>query len=92
MKEEGKEPTVIHCQYDNLIADPVGEIERIYKDLGREFTPEFSERIKQYMEESKEKRKNKKIPYSHSLDGTGLSREEIELEFKPVLDVYHLDK
>lgn len=92
MKEEAKEPTVIHCQYDNLIADPIGEIERIYKDLGREFTPEFSERITKYMEVSKEKRKTKTVKYSHSLEGTGLSRDEIENEFKPVLEAYHLNK
>lgn len=45
-------------RYEDLEKDPIGEIERIYKELGLAFTSEHEKSIKEFMEAKKNYRKN----------------------------------
>lgn len=37
-------------RYEDLVADPVGEVKRIYAELGLDFTPQFEADLKAYLE------------------------------------------
>ena len=45
-------------KYEDLEANPVKELKRLYKELNFEFTTEFEARINQFMEEKKNYKKN----------------------------------
>lgn len=42
--------TAARMRYEDLIADPVGEVRRVYAELGLEFTREFAVRLGTYLE------------------------------------------
>jgi len=47
---------LIYCMYDNLIKNPINTIQSIYKQLNYEFTDEYENILKEYIEIDKMKR------------------------------------
>jgi len=84
-EKEGITP-VVHCQYTNLKRDPIAEIQRIYNELGREFTPEFKEKLELKWQQSKQYH-----PSPHSLEGTGITGDAIRAAFKPYYEKYFIN-
>lgn len=74
---------VVHVEYADLIADPVGTVRRIYRDAELDFTPEYEAELRAYLEESARVRAAGKgsahMPYS--LEEFGLSERYIEEYF-----------
>ena len=53
---------VVRLRFEDLERDPIGEIRRIYKMLGLEFTVEFEARLSRYLEGIADYRKNRHQP------------------------------
>ena len=49
---------VVHVRLEDLESDPVGSVERIYQQLGLEFTAEFDERLRRYLDTIADYQKN----------------------------------
>ena len=77
-------PPVVNCQYEDLKRDPVTEIQRIYKELGREYTKEFDDKLQE-----KWKAMKTNVPASHSLEGTGVTEDAVRIACKPYCDKYY---
>lgn len=58
LRDAGKLPPGHICEvrYEDLVADPMGQLERAYRELGMEFTPEFHEHVVSYLHSVKEYR------------------------------------
>ena len=50
---------VVHVRLEDLESDPVGSVERIYQQLGLEFTTEFDERLRRYLDTIADYQKNR---------------------------------
>lgn len=55
-------------RYEDLVADPVGQLRRIYKNLGLEFSPAFERNLLRYLHEIKEYRAAHGASKGSSLD------------------------
>eukprot|EP00981_Chlorochromonas_danica_P005822 scaffold1192_cov179-Ochromonas_danica.AAC.17 len=49
-----------HVLFENLVADPIETVKGIYKDLDLEFTPEYEDILKKYLEENRKQREETK--------------------------------
>lgn len=82
-KQKGKQCASV--MYTDIIKDPVGTVEKLYKDFGYEFTDEYKEILEKHVEEdrlNREKMKkingtNKKL-HDYSLEMYALTEEDIE--------------
>jgi len=68
-------PQVVHCHYQDLKRDPVEAIRKMYAEMGRKFTPKFEANLHQRFAEMEHI--HKQSPYSTSLEGTSLTRDDI---------------
>ena len=76
----------IDIMYDDFIADTVGTLEKLYTELGLDFTSQFAARVKAQLAEDKiERSKNKQqgSGHSYSLEMFGLTKADIQREFGP---------
>jgi len=74
-----------HVLYQDLIADPIGTIQFLYKDFGYEFSEEYKSNIENFLEEDSKKRnamkgKKKKL-HQYSLEEYGLSDSDVDDKF-----------
>ena len=78
--------------YKNLIRDPIGTIEQLYKDFGYEFTDEYKATMEAFMEEDKKKRDamlgNKEKLHKYTLEEYGLTNSDINDKFAWYTDKY----
>jgi hypothetical protein len=63
-----------HCYYDDMMADPIGQLRRIYAWLGDDFTPEADAAMRAWLDVNPQGRFG---GHSHSLEKWGLKREEL---------------
>jgi hypothetical protein len=68
----------IRVRYKDLIADPKGTIEEIYRSFGFDLSPEYS----RILQEEADKARSYKSKHRYSLRKMGLSRERIQREFQ----------
>ncbi|MEJ2412872.1 MAG: sulfotransferase, partial [Anaerolineales bacterium] len=71
----------IRVQYRDLVSDPQGTIEKIYRQFGLEISPSFQE----VLHAEAEKAKSFKSKHRYSLKQMGLSKHRIKKEFKDYL-------
>src|SRR5262249_47344256 len=50
--------SVAEVRLQDLQADPIGEIKRVYRELGLSFTPHFEQRILEYLDATKDYKPN----------------------------------
>jgi hypothetical protein len=72
----------IIVRYDDLVDDPAGTVSRIYERFGFEIDPAYAEILQVQAERARTYRSR----HRYSLEGTGLTREEIVAEFQDVFD------
>lgn len=77
----------IVIKYHDLVADPKGTIERIYKQFGMEMTADYAQILARESEKAKHFHSNHK----YSLKEMGLSPKKIRAEFAAALRNYGLD-
>jgi hypothetical protein len=70
----------IRVRYKDLVADPKGTVERIYRQFGFEISPEFA----QILQEASEKEKRYKSNHKYSLKDMGLNKQSILRTFRNV--------
>jgi hypothetical protein len=68
----------VDVRYRELVADPVGEIERIAKALGRPFPSELERRIRRWLRENPQHKHGR---HRYDLGRFGLDRREVESRF-----------
>jgi hypothetical protein len=49
-------------RFEDLESDPIGQVRRIYRELGLEFTPQFEERLERYLDTIADYQKNRFKP------------------------------
>ncbi len=76
------EDNIIIVRCDDLVADPAGTIERIYRDFGFEVGPAYAEVLQAEAARARRYRSR----HTYSLEGTGLTREGIVEGFQDVFD------
>jgi hypothetical protein len=67
-----------HARYEELIADPVAFVERIYAHFGYEMTDEFRANMREYIAENRQHKHGKP---SYSLEEFGLDKAQVETAF-----------
>jgi hypothetical protein len=77
----------IRIHYKELVSDPKGTVEKIYRQFGFKLSPEFIRTL----EAEAQKAKSYKSAHRYSLKKMGLSRERILREFQPVDQLVDLD-
>jgi len=83
-----------HVMYDDLIGDPIDTVRQIYAHFGWKYTPQYEEKMKQYLAQDKAKREAVKASFKssggqrkalnqHNLEEFGLSPSDMDTS------VYH---
>lgn len=67
------DPRIVHVKFHELAADPAGIIKSIYKRGGLEVTPEFSQRIRDWLNDP-ENRVDRYGRYNYSYEAFGLDK------------------
>ncbi|RYH32602.1 sulfotransferase [archaeon] len=49
-----------HVLYENLVADPVGTVKKVYDELGFDYTPAYDSALQSYLEENRRQREETK--------------------------------
>lgn len=80
-----RESRIYDVSYSKLVKDPIAVIKDIYKNFGYEFTPEFEENIRTYLENNPKGRHGK---FEYSLSTFNLSNQDVEREFKEYEEKY----
>jgi hypothetical protein len=80
--DRAPEDSAIVVRYDDLVDDPAGTVRRIYERFGFEVGPAYSEVLRAEAERARTYRSR----HRYSLEGTGLTREEIVARFQDVFD------
>jgi hypothetical protein len=83
------EVKVIDVLYTKLIADPIGEAERLYALFGLQLTPKAKARMESFL---KVDHHGKGPARNYSLADYGLSEKDIEDAFGPYLDHYGIER
>ena len=80
-----KEEQIFDCMYADLFADPVAMVKKIYAKFGLEYTTEFEERMKVYLETNKQGKYGR---HQYSLEEYGLSAEKICQDYEAYMNAY----
>lgn len=73
---------IYNLYYEDLTADPIAQMKKIYRWLGDEWTPAAEEGMQQWLQENPQGRFGK---HTYSLQGWGFSRAELEPYFSDYL-------
>lgn len=68
--------------FSKLTTDPVGIVKDIYEKFGYVYSQEFEDAMKRYLAE------RPKTGVKYSLEGIGLTNEDIEESFSDYIDTY----
>jgi hypothetical protein len=83
-----KEDRVFDCIYEELFSDPIEIVKRIYRKFDLEYTQEFEERMRLYLENNKQGRYGR---HRYSLAEYGLNGESIYQEYIDYMEHYGFD-
>jgi hypothetical protein len=72
------DPRVVHVRFRDFMADHAGTVARVLRHAGRELTPEHASRIRHWLDTNRVDRHGK---FKYSLDGFGVTREELDSTF-----------
>jgi hypothetical protein len=76
------------CMYDELFADPIAMVERIYDTFGLQYTSEFETRMRVYL---KNNQQGKYGRHSYSLAEYGFRQESVYDDFVDYMEQYGFD-
>jgi hypothetical protein len=71
--------------YEELFSDPIAMVKRIYRKFDLEYTEEFEERMRVYLENNKQGKYGR---HKYSLEEYGFKRESIYQEYKDYMEQY----
>ena len=80
-----KEEQIFDCIYEELFSDPIAMVKRIYNQFDLEYTEEFEERMKVYLENNKQGKYGR---HKYSLEEYGFDGESIYQEYRDYMEHY----
>ncbi|MGV7224781.1 MAG: sulfotransferase family protein [Nitrospinales bacterium] len=80
-----KEEQIFDCIYDEFFSDPIMMVKRIYHKFDLEYTKEFEERMKVYLENNKQGKYGR---HKYSLEEYGFNGESLYQDYKNYMDHY----
>lgn len=80
-----KEEQIFDCLYEELFSNPIAMVKAIYQKFGLEYTEEFEERMKVYLENNKQGKYGR---HRYSLEEYGFKDESIYQEFRDYMEQY----
>lgn len=83
-----KENQIFDCIYEDLFSDPISTVKKIYKKFQLEYTQEFEERMKIYLENNKQGKYGR---HKYSLEEYGFNAESLYKEYKDYMNQYNYD-
>ena len=73
--------------FDELVEDPMATVQKVYSHFGWEFSEEYSQILKTFLDDDKKKRSElrkkkggKSVLHEHSLDFFGLREDDLKFE------------
>ena len=79
------EKQIFDCIYDDFFSNPIGMVKKIYQKFGMEYTAEFEERMKTYLEDNKQGKYGR---HKYSLHEYGFDKDGLYEEFKEYMEHY----
>ncbi|CAN7321663.1 sulfotransferase [Phenylobacterium sp. LjRoot225] len=73
---------IFHCYYDDLVADPLAQLKKIYRWLGDEWTDAGEAGMRAWLQDNPQ---NKRGKHTYSLAEWGLSKKDLEPYFSDYL-------
>ncbi len=83
-----KEGQVFDCIYEELFSNPIAMVKKIYQKFDLEYSKEFEERMKIYLEKNKQGKYGR---HKYSLEEYGFNRQSIYQEYKEYINHYGFD-
>jgi hypothetical protein len=80
-----KERQIFDCIYAELFSDPITMVKKIYEKFGLEYTDEFEERMKIYLENNKQGKYGR---HKYSLEEYGFKAESVYEEYRDYMEYY----
>ena len=80
-----KEEQIFDCMYEELFLNPIAMVKTIYQKFDLEYTEEFEERMKVYLENNKQGKYGR---HKYSLEEYGFKGESVYQEFKEYMERY----
>jgi hypothetical protein len=80
-----KENQIFDCMYETLFSDPISVVKEIYTKFDLEFTQEFENRMRVYLENNKQGKYGR---HKYSLEEYGLDKMALYKEYKEYMEHY----
>ena len=80
-----KEEQIFDCMYEELFSNPIAMVKTIYRKFGLEYSKEFEERMKVYLENNKQGKYGR---HKYSLEEYGFRGESIYQEYEDYMKHY----
>jgi len=80
-----KEEQIFDCMYEKLFSNPIAMVKTIYQKFGLEYTEEFEERMKVYLENNKQGKYGR---HKYSLEEYGFKKESIYQKYEDYMEQY----
>ena len=84
--EHAPQDSYVVVRYEDLVSDPAQTVARIYRHLGIDLDPTFS----QVLSEEAHQARHYRSRHHYSLEQMGLSREQIEAQYQDVYERFGL--
>lgn len=79
------EDRIFDCVYEEFFSDPIAMVKKIYEKYDLEYTREFEDRMKTYLQNNKQGKYGRHV---YSNEEYGFDPEKIYEEYKPYMDQY----
>ena len=80
-----KEGQIFDCIYAELFSDPIAMVRKIYEQLSLEYTDEFEQRMKIYLENNKQGKYGR---HKYSLEEYGFTADRVYREYQDYMEHY----
>ncbi|MFH1437546.1 MAG: sulfotransferase [Pseudomonadota bacterium] len=77
-RDKARRDTFIDVAYEDLVADPIGQLRRVYAFIGVELTPYRERRMREFMAENPQHKYGR---HRYGLEHFGLDRQDLEKRF-----------
>ena len=84
-KYSERDAQIFDCIYAELFSDPIATVKTVYKKFGLEYTEEFEQRMKFYLDNNKQGKYGR---HKYSLEEYGLKAESIYQEYRNYMEHY----
>lgn len=80
-----REEQIFDCMYAELFSDPIAMVKRVYEKFSLEYTEEFEQRMKIYLENNKQGKYGR---HKYSLEEYGFKAESVYEEWRDYMEYY----